>query len=258
VKDYRGHRVATLFGHVTVRLLRFRCAGCGWNGADHGWPPHRRSTPEWDRLQAHLAALMTYRVAADVLWQMLPVDAGKEPEILRRHALKIGEGLRSEAAATRETPAPSIMLTLDSTFNHSCEDGERHLEVRVGNVETEAGGRQFFSAIGKADSHILVLIRRSLNAVGQTEEMVLTAFTDGCSGLRRSPTHVSPEAPILDRFHIAMWLQHLKQMAGGLSVDDPTPMAANAGSSRRSNGYTGGYGTAKPRTLKSASIVSAR
>jgi hypothetical protein len=116
---------------------------------------------------------------------MLPVDAGKEPETLRRHALKIGEGLRSEAVATRETAARSIMLTLDSTFNHSCEDGARHLEVRVGNFETEAGGRQFFSAIGKADSHILVLIRRGLNAVGRTEEMVLTAFTDGCSGLRR-------------------------------------------------------------------------
>jgi hypothetical protein len=35
---------------------------------------------------------------------------------------------------------------LDSTFIRSCEEGEQHLEVRVGNVETETGGRQVFGA----------------------------------------------------------------------------------------------------------------
>jgi hypothetical protein len=29
VKDYRDHSVATLFGQVTMRLARFRCAACG-------------------------------------------------------------------------------------------------------------------------------------------------------------------------------------------------------------------------------------
>jgi hypothetical protein len=56
VKDYRDHRVATLFGQVTVRLPRFRCAGCGGHEAGHGWPSHCRSTPELDRIQAHLSA----------------------------------------------------------------------------------------------------------------------------------------------------------------------------------------------------------
>ncbi len=40
VKDYRDHAVATLFGQVTVRLPRFRCAGCGGNEAGHGWPSY--------------------------------------------------------------------------------------------------------------------------------------------------------------------------------------------------------------------------
>ena len=83
VKDYRDHAVATLFGQVTVRLPRFRCGGCGGNEAGHGWPSHCRSTPELDRLQAHLSALMPYRVAADFLQQMFPVDAGKDVETLR-------------------------------------------------------------------------------------------------------------------------------------------------------------------------------
>jgi len=39
-------------------------------------------------MQAHLAALMPYRVAADVLRQVCPVDAGKHVETFRRHTLK--------------------------------------------------------------------------------------------------------------------------------------------------------------------------
>ena len=44
VKDYRRHGIATLFGQVTVRLPRFRCAGCGGTEAGVAWPPHARST----------------------------------------------------------------------------------------------------------------------------------------------------------------------------------------------------------------------
>ena len=94
VKDYREHAVATLFGQVTVWLPRFRCAGCGGIEAGMGWPAHCRSTPELDQLQAYLCALMTYRMAAGVLAHMLPVDAGTDPETLRRHTLRRGEVLR--------------------------------------------------------------------------------------------------------------------------------------------------------------------
>jgi len=229
VKDYRDHAVATLFGQVTVRLPRFRCAGCGGIEAGIEWPSHCRSTPELDQLQAHLSALMPYRVAADFLEQMFPVDAGKDPETLRRRTWKIGEVLRNDAAARPETTAPAIVVTLDSTFIRSCEDGERHLEVRVGNVETESGGRQVFGAVAKADTDIKVLIRRSLDAVGRTEDTALTAFTDGCSGLRRILADAGVTGtPMLDWFHIAMRLQHLKQIANGLSADDPARAAAKA------------------------------
>src|ERR1700736_4059803 len=69
----------------------------------------------------------------------------------------------------------------------------------VGNVETETGGRQVFGAVAKTDTDVKVLIRRSLDAVGRTEDTMPTAFTDGCS-----------------------------QTAGGLSDDDPARVAAKA------------------------------
>src|SRR5271169_751333 len=128
-----------------------------------------------------------------------------------------------------ETTAPGITITLDSTFIRSCQDGERHLEVRVGNVETASGGRQVFGAVAGSDTDIKMLIRRNLEAVGQTEDTALTAFTDGCAGLRRILADADlAEPPMLDWFHIGMRLQHLKQIASALSTDDPARMAAKA------------------------------
>jgi hypothetical protein len=229
VKDYQEHVVATLFGQVRVRLPRFRCAVCGGSESGINWPQHCRSTPELDRLQAHLCALMTYRPAADLLEQIFPVDAAKHPETLRRHALKVGAALGKCVATAPETAAAEIVVTLDSTFIRSCEDGERYLEVRVGYVETKSGGRRVFGAVAKAGTDVKALINRNLDAVGRTEHTALTAFTDGCAGLRRILADAGvTTAPMLDWFHIGMRLQHLKQVASGLSCDDPSRAAAKA------------------------------
>ena len=107
------------------------------------------------------------------------------------------------------------MVSLDSTFIRSCEDGERHLEVRIGNVETTTGRRQVFGAVAQTNTDPAALIRRGLAAVGCTTGTALTAFTDGCPGLQRILLKAGiDELPILDWFHVAMRLQHLTQIAG--------------------------------------------
>jgi hypothetical protein len=229
VKDYRQHAIATLFGEVAVRLPRFRCAGCATTEAGVAWPPHVRSTPELDRLRAQLSALMPYRTAAEVLAELFPVDAGADPETLRRHTFKAAERLPMPAAAEPATPAAAIVLTLDSTFVRSCEAGERHLEVRVGNAETMTGRRHVFGAVARTDTDPASLIRRSLGAVGRTEGTALTTFTDGCPGLRRILLKAGIDGlPILDWFHLGMRLQHLAQVAGALSSEGPERAAAKA------------------------------
>jgi hypothetical protein len=229
VKDYRDHSVATLFGQVTVRLPRFRCAACGRIETGLNWPSHCRSTPELDRLRAHLSALMSYEMAADLLEQMFPVDAGTDPETLRRHTLQAGVALADRAAIRPVAATPAITVTVDATFIRSREDGERHFEVRVGNVETQAGGRQVFGGVAKTETDIEGLIRKNLDAVGGNRDTVLTAFTDGCPGLRGILAGAGVlEPPILDWFHIAMKLQHLKQVADGLAAGDPAHAAAKA------------------------------
>jgi hypothetical protein len=74
--------------------------------------------------------------------------------------------------------------SVDSTFIRGHEESERHLEVRVGNVETADGGRQVFGTVTRADTDISALIRRTLEAVARKDATKVTAFTDGCPGLR--------------------------------------------------------------------------
>jgi hypothetical protein len=115
LKDWRLHRVATLFGTVAVRLPRFRCAGCGHGETGIGWLSYCRSTPELDQLRAHVSALMPYRVAASLLAHLLPVEAGTSPETLRGHTLKPGEQLRDAATGAPASGASAITITVDST-----------------------------------------------------------------------------------------------------------------------------------------------
>jgi hypothetical protein len=104
---------------------------------------HCRSTPVPDRLRAHLSALMTYRVAADLLEQRFPIDAGTDPETLRRHTLRVGEAVVDRAASRPDTSAPAITVTLDSTFIRSCEDGERHLGCGLATSKRNRGHDRF-------------------------------------------------------------------------------------------------------------------
>jgi hypothetical protein len=229
VKDWRAHRIATVLGEVRLKLPRFLCGGCDCAETGVSWPPHCRSTPELDQLRARLSALMPYRVAADVLLHLLPISAGKSPETLRSHTLRVGKQLGNAAAEQPPAVASAVTVSLDSTFIRGHEKSERHLEVRVGNVETADGARQVFAAVTRAETDITALIQRTLEAVGPTDTTRVIAFTDGGPGLRAILANAGvTEPPILDWFHIAMRLQHTKLTAAHLSTDHPNRVTAKA------------------------------
>jgi hypothetical protein len=149
------------------------------------------------------------------------------PETLRSHTLLIGEQLGDVAEKSRA--AASITISLDSTFIRSREDGERHLEVCVGNVEMVAGGRQVFGAVTRAETDITALTQRTLETMGRTDTAEVTAFTDRCPGLRTVMANAGvTKPPLLDGFHIAMRLQHTKLAAANLSTNSPDRVTAKA------------------------------
>ena len=84
-------------------------------------------------------------------------------------------------------------------------------------------------AVTRAETDFTALIQRTLETVGRTDTTEVTAFTDGCPGLRTVLANVGvTKPPILDWFHIAMRLQHTKLAAANLSTDDPNRVTAKA------------------------------
>ena len=88
--------------------------------------------------------------------------AWHQRQTLQQNPLEVGEHLRDAATIAPAAAAPAIDVSLDSTFIRSCEDGERHLEVRIGDVETANGDRRVFGAVARTETDIAGLIRRSL------------------------------------------------------------------------------------------------
>jgi len=118
---------------------------------------------------------------------------------LRSHTLLVGKQLGGAAVDKPPDAAAAITITLDSTFVRSREESERHLEVRVGNVETAGGTRQVFGAVTRADTDITALIRRTIETVGRGDDTEVTAFTDGCPGLHTVLANAEvTKPPILD------------------------------------------------------------
>ena len=156
---------------ATARLIRTE-TGIDWRFA-------LSLTHELHQLQAHLSVLMTYRVATGVLQHLLPVTTGRSPETLRSHTLRIGEQLGTAAAGEPTAVAAAITVSLDLTFIRSREEGERHLGVRVGNVETAGGVRQVFGAVANAGTDISALIRLNLGVVNAGKAVWLVRNTRG-------------------------------------------------------------------------------
>jgi len=73
-------------------------------------------------------------------------------------------------------------------------------------------------------------IRHHLDALGYRASTDLTVLTDGAAGLRALARRAvdAPITPILDWFHVAMRLQHMRQKARSLSTRVKTHREAKA------------------------------
>jgi hypothetical protein len=145
--------------------------------------------------EGQLVFLVAYLPSGMVLAHLLPMQAGTRPETLRGHTIKVAGQRRDAATEPCVAKTPAIDISLDATFVRSRHEGERHMEVRVGNVETPGGGRQIFGAVAKSGTSILALIGRNLDIMGREGDTKLTASTDGCSGLRSILTDAAVTDP---------------------------------------------------------------
>ena len=88
LKDYRLRRIDTVYGRAEIRVPRLERHGVLEACTD--WPPHRRSTTEFDKLRMTLSAWMSYRAAEKLMSGLLPIGGGRHHTSFRNQVLDLG------------------------------------------------------------------------------------------------------------------------------------------------------------------------
>ena len=125
LKDYRTRKIDTLFGRIEVRVPRFEGSDCGCDGActENASSSALRghSTPEYDAIRAKLAAYLPYRVATELLTELLPVCGGATHTTIRNQTFAVAKQLITQASeratvSNAKQPASALTLYLDHTY----------------------------------------------------------------------------------------------------------------------------------------------
>jgi hypothetical protein len=121
-KDWRLHRMATLFGMTAVWLPRFRGADCGHGETGIRWRSYRRSTPELDRLRAHVSAWVAGETYANgpVILGLMYEDNSQGDARLAGYSQRHETGL---AFGGNCTVAPGLQLVAEYQYETRHQGG---------------------------------------------------------------------------------------------------------------------------------------
>jgi len=171
-----------------------------------------------------MSAWMSYRAAEQLISGLLPIKGGRHHTTLRNRIFR--HGVASDIPldlGSRNPQAERINLGLDCTFirSHDPAIGRQH-EVFFGHVEPDGGNSRVFSSIGEGSAERIGRIQQNLARAGFVASTSVTTFTDGGSGLRELAQGSGLRGkPILDWYHVAQRLQHIRQSAVGLKTSVP-------------------------------------
>lgn len=224
IKDHRRRVLQTPFGIVTLRVPRLR--GRGDDAKLVGWPRHARSTPEFDSLRARLAAWMSYPAAMALLDELYPAASGVGLATAHRTMARVAGGASGAETVGDKPAAAHATLQLDTTFVRCADPARpRGLEIVVGAIEPEGGGRRCFAAPVSLREQSLAVARDTIAAAGCDQNTAITALTDSAVLMRCYARELgAAEIPISDWFHISMRIRHIE--ASAAAIDDSHPAVA--------------------------------
>jgi hypothetical protein len=246
VKDLRHRTFRTVFGTIQVSCRRyFRCKCQGGIRATV-WPLHRQqlsgTSPELQYLYASWGSKVSYRRAAALLGEMLPIcDRGVSHATLRRHTLAIGGRLDMRVTEPDEydwpeprreavTPAQTLSVAIDGTYVRADRVmGLGEYQVVAGRIEREGRLGGYFAWVAQ---HPMcepeAFMRTALDDHGLTKTSHVRVLADGAdslSNLVNAATETETHR-VLDWFHISMRLRPIEQMSPGIAsiVGDADPI----------------------------------
>lgn len=203
-------RYRTVFGDATAPSPRFYHCQCH-DGPATTFSPLTELLPDhvapellW--LETKWASLVSYDITADILKDVLPIDARLSPDTIRRHLGRVATRMECElaeerfsfidsSAALREqlpNPEGPITVGIDGGYVKSRENGQSHFEVTVGkSIPTDRSSRY----LGLVQSHDVKPKRRLhevLKDQGWQENQPVTFMTDGGDSVINMALHMAP------------------------------------------------------------------
>jgi hypothetical protein len=198
-----------------------------------------RATPEMMELTARLGSMMTYRQAARVLAQFLPLEPTETHATVRKRTIRIGERLDDQNAEEEWWARPptderrqlemqlpgfrrkEFVISIDTAHVRSADrHSARSFELVVARCgrggRGEVGGR-YFVAGGTVQTALRDRTLHALRREGYCSFGDVTVTSDGAEILKRLP-RTMPKATIhiIDWFRIAMEIQPRQQTADHL------------------------------------------
>lgn len=228
-------RYRTAFGDVTVPSSRFYHCQCH-DGPASTFSPLTELLPDhvapellW--LETKWASLMSFGVTADILKDVLPVDARLSPDTIRRHLDRVATRMEKELAEEQfsfietsacqrgQIPNPEgpITVGIDGGYVRSRDEGQSHFEVTVGkSIPTDRPSR-YLGLVQSHDAKPKRRLHEVLKDQGWQENQPVTFMTDGGDTVINMALHMAPASEhILDWFHITMRITVMQQYVKGL------------------------------------------
>ncbi len=241
-----GHVVVrSLFGTLRVPSPRWWHCGCRPQPTRTFRPVAallpERTTPELAYLQARFAAQASYRVAADMLGELLPLGRALHATVVRRQAHAVAQRLDGELGEERSSfieggprdwealPRPDLPLVvgLDGGYVHATTQRSRRdgwFAVIAGKAMPAGGKPTCFGFVQTYDTKPKRRLFEVLAAHGMAPNQQVTFLTDGGEDIRDLPRMLNPQAEhLLDWFHITMRLTVMTNMAKSCAPHHPTP-----------------------------------
>ena len=229
-------RYRTVFGDATApspRLYHCKChdgPATTFSPLTDLLPDH--VSPELLWLETKWASLASYGITADILKDVLPIDAKLSPDTIRRHLGRVATRMESELAEERfgfidtsavlrerlPNPEGPITVGIDGGYVKSREEGQSHFEVTVGkSIPTDRSSR-YLGLVQSHDAKPKRRLHEVLKDQGWQENQPVTFMTDGGDTVINMALHMAPASEhILDWFHITMRLTVMQQYVKGLA-----------------------------------------
>jgi hypothetical protein len=240
IKGYHPLRFRSAFGDLKLRSPRWLRCSCEDPSAPASYSALNallttHMAPELEFLQAKWAAHVSFDAVADLLHDVLPIDACLNGETLRMQVFKTAERLEAELGPEQfvfdggsqheieqsPEPGPPITIGLDGGYIRGRgrrPGGTGCFEVIAGKSIPEEGKAKVFAGVGQIDTKPKRRLHEVLESQGVLPRQRVTFLSDGGDNVRQLDAFLHPHSEhILDWFHIGMRVEQLSQTARGFS-----------------------------------------